>query len=130
MNEAGPLREYLPTGNDDGLHALVITQSCYGLKPDPAPRLIDEFVLLHNLWRDDENGHYFKLLDDGRTDPVAYFVDGRSKGGRHRPCGPRSGRLLRRRLEVSDRLVECARQHRRNRVEGRRASCGNPIERS
>ncbi len=66
------VREYLPTGNDDGLHPLVITQTFHGLKPDPAPRLIDEFVLFHNLWRD-ENGHYFKLLDDGRADPVGYF---------------------------------------------------------
>jgi hypothetical protein len=66
------VREYLPTGNDEGLHPLVITQGFYGLKPDPAPRLIDEFVLFHNLWRDVENGHYFKLLDDGRTDPAAY----------------------------------------------------------
>lgn len=70
-------REYLPTGNDEGLHSLVVTQSFYGLKPDPAPRLIDEFVLFHNLWRDDENGRYFKLLDDGRPDPAAYFEEGR-----------------------------------------------------
>jgi hypothetical protein len=53
------VREYLPTGNDEGLHPLAITQSFYGLKPEPAPRLIDEFVLFHNLWRDDESGHYF-----------------------------------------------------------------------
>ncbi len=74
--EEDPVREYLPTGNDEGLHPLVVTQSFYGLKPDPAPRLIDEFVLFHNLWRNDETGHYFQLLDDGRTDPVAYFEDG------------------------------------------------------
>ena len=34
-------------------------------------------MLFHNLWRDDETGHYFQLLDDGRTDPVVYFEDGR-----------------------------------------------------
>ena len=32
----GRVREYLPTGNDEDLHPLVVTQSFYGLKPDPA----------------------------------------------------------------------------------------------
>jgi len=69
-------REYLPTGNDEGPHPLVLTQKFYGLKPDPLPRLIDEFVLFHNLWRDDETAQYFKMLDDGRSDPAAYFEKG------------------------------------------------------
>lgn len=69
--------EYLPEGNDDGLHALVITQSFYAVKVDPLPRLMDEFVLFHNLWRDDGSGSYVKVLDDGSEEPAAFFDDGR-----------------------------------------------------
>ena len=71
------VKEYLPTGNDDGLFPLVITQHFYGMKTDPVPRLVDEFVLFHNLWRDETNGSYIRVLDDGREEAAAFFENTR-----------------------------------------------------
>lgn len=77
MEDGDTRVEYLPEGNDDGIHALVITQTFYAVKIDPLPRLMDEFVLFHNLWRDDSSGSYVKILDDGSEEPAAFFDSGR-----------------------------------------------------
>lgn len=66
-HDGNPETSYHRYGNDDGVEPIIIIRHWHGVLPDEY-LISEEFVLLMNLWRDPDTGHYYSISDDGSRD--------------------------------------------------------------
>lgn len=65
---------YYTHGSEDGCEPLVLEREFGGIKP-ASRELSEEFRLLHNLYYDDANGKYIKVMTDGNEQEVVRITE-------------------------------------------------------